>query len=310
MIATEINPGWLDASAYVDFLNLGFPGQWNAASLDFYAGREFLGRAPDIGVRAERERILAGVSYCYRQIRLGAARPLDVCVLSAGTTRPGERGRGHYRELLDAGFALCREKAYAAILGFVTRDNGSARGLERLGAYSIPSYYIVSGARRPSSSTASPRRPPASRPADAGRLPEVLSCWNRPLPADRVHFHYPGPEDWAQQFIRRAHPVRAVRLGHDVLALLETVGDTDRLQWLGCPHDKVIASVRRLAAASAASRRRFFMYTLDPLLAAAAARSGLGIRAGLVMLLPVDRGAADWSALAAAKWCLQSGDRL
>jgi len=310
MISTELNPGWLEPTAYIEFLNSGFPGHWNPKSLEFYAGRAFSGRATDIGVRADGGRILAGVSYCYRQIRHGASQPIDVCVLSAGTTLQSERGRGHYRELLETGLELCRRKSYAAILGFVTRENGSARGLQRLGAYSIPSYYIVSNHRRAEVPRTMRRRLAAPRIVDALRIPDVLQRRTHECSTDHVHFHYPSPEDWAQQFIRRANPVRAVRLGHDATALLETVGDTDRLQWLGCPRSRVFASVALLAAASAAARRRFFMYTLDPLLTAAAVRFGLTIRAGLVMLLPIDRGAADWSALAAATWCLQSGDRL
>jgi hypothetical protein len=54
----------------------------------------------------------------------------------------------------------------------------------------------------------------------------------------------------------------------------------------------------------------FFMYTLDPLLAAAAVRLGLSIRAGLLMLLPIDSHRTDWRSLAGAEWCLHSGDRL
>ena len=49
-------------------------------------------------------------------------------------------------------------KGYAAIIGFVTRDNVSAKGLAHRGALAIPSFYIVSA----------PGRRPASRPARDG----------------------------------------------------------------------------------------------------------------------------------------------
>jgi hypothetical protein len=302
MITTQLNPGWLDPAVYIEFLNDGFPGQWDGASLEFYAGRSFLGRSTDIGVRSEGGRVLAGVSYVYRQIRWGAGEPLDVCVMSAGTTLPSERGRGHYRELLQTGVELCRAKSYSAILGFVTRENGSGRGLTRLGAYSIPSFYIVSGDR------------PAGRrrqlPLPAARVPDLLRSRKLTHPETAVHFHYANPREWLAQFIQRPHLVRAVRLAHNATAILESVGGTDRLQWLGAPRDKAIASLSLLAAASSAARRKFFMYTLDPLLAAAAVRLGLSIRAGLVMLLPIDAHRTDWRTLAAADWCLHSGDRL
>jgi hypothetical protein len=304
VITTQLNPGWLEPSAYMEFLNCGFPEQWDRASLEFYAGRSFLGRSTDIGVRAESGRILAGVSYCFRQIRHGADEPLDVCVMSAGTTLPGERGRGHYRQLLETGLDLCRAKSYAAILGFVTRDNASGRGLQRLGAYAIPSFYIVSGHRR----TAVHRSRQA--PPPPGRLSDLTPAWSRTADGDQVRFHYATQEEWLRQFTRRPHPVRAVRVSHDATAILEGVGSTDRLQWLDCPRGKTVATLARLAAASAAARRNFFMYTLDPLLAGAASRLGLSIRAGLLMLLPVDRDRTDWHRLARAEWSLHSGDRL
>jgi hypothetical protein len=303
MITTQLNPGWLEQADYIDFLNAGFPGQWDRASLEFYTGRSFLGRPADLGVRAEGRRILAGVSYCFRQIRRGTEAPIDVCVMGAGTTLRSERGRGHYRELLESGLELCRSKSYAAILGFVTRDNGSARGLLRLGAHAIPSFYLVSGNRQPPR-----RRIPGPT---AGMQPAEL--WETRVAApgvEPVRFHYADPRDWQRQFTERPNPVRALRLAHDVVALVETVDTTDRLQWLSCPPHKAIASLGTLTAASAAAGRKFFMYTLDPLLARAALRLGLSLRAGLLMLLPIERDRTDWRALASADWCLHSGDRL
>jgi hypothetical protein len=104
--------------------------------------------------------------------------------------------------------------------------------------------------------------------------------------------------------------VRVVRLAHDAVALVEPVGDTDRLQWLGCPPARTVASLSALIAQSDAAGRHFFLYTLDPLLAAAAKRLGLRLRGGRLMLLPLDHGAADWAKVAAAPWHLHSGDRM
>jgi hypothetical protein len=125
-----------------------------------------------------------------------------------------------------------------------------------------------------------------------------------------VRIHYPDWQDWQQQFVQRPHPVCAIRLAHDAVALVESVGDTDRLQWLGCPRRKSTASLSALVARSAALGRQFFMYTLDPLMAAAAGRLGLRLRGGRLMLLPLAHGAADWRQLAEGSWQLQSGDRM
>ena len=100
-----------------------------------------------------------------------------------------------------------------------------------------------------------------------------------------------------RQFVRRPHPVRAVRLSLDSHALIERVGDTDRLQWLAGPHHRFSSNIASLVATSRASGRKFFMYTLDPLQAAAARRTGLKIRNGYLMLLPTGRVHSDWYAL-------------
>lgn len=108
----------------------------------------------------------------------------------------------------------------------------------------------------------------------------------------------------------RPHPVRTIRLAHDSLALVESVRETDRLQWLACPDEKSAASVATLAAASAAAGRKFFMYTLDPREAAAARRVGLRIRGGYLMLLPTGQSIEGWDRLTNAVWRVQSGDRV
>jgi GNAT superfamily N-acetyltransferase len=314
---TEINPPWLDPGHYVEFLNRGFSGQWDRASYDFYLGRAFNGARSDLLVRAVGTRILAGISLCYRQVHLDGGSPIWVCVASTTTTLPAERRCGHYGALLEAAVERCAERGCAALLGFVTHGNGSGRGLTRMGARAIPSFYVVSSeaSGRVSATRARPERRRLvsieGHAAVATLLPPIASRIQRfanPPAVPRARFHYERPEDWAQQFLCRPHPVRALRLSHDSYALIEAVGTTDRLQWLACPHSKMTAHTAALAAASAAAGRKFFMYTLDPLLAQAAHRSGLEIRRGYLLVLPLDLSAGR--GLASALWTVQSGDRL
>lgn len=301
MSITELNPVWLDAAGYVTFLNRSFPGRWDRAAYDWYIAREFSGVSSDIFVRAENRRILSGMAMGYRQIRLGEGRPIDVGVVSAAATLPCERGRGHYSALLQAAIERAREKGYVALLGFVTHDNSSGRGLVRIGARAIPSFYIVSG-RQPCRT---------ARKARVARIsPTELSDRALGSVGSQARFHYGYRRDWMRQFIHRPHPVRALHVAHDSVALVESVGHTDRLQWLACPREKAPASVAAVAAASAATGRRFFTYTLDPLHAAAAQRLGLQIRRGFMMLLPVEPSSAAWRELAGAAWQVHSGDRL
>ena len=319
-LATLVDPDWLDPTSHLAFLKASFPGQWDRAAYDWYVARAFNGRRSEVLVRAEGTRILAGVTLCYRQISVAASPPMDVCVLSAGATVSSERGRGHYDSLLHAALARAREKACGALLGFTTRDNGSARGLIRLGARAIPSFYIVSDdrprmrGRSPSRAAASRRRAPVhrQRAVDSAfaRLARRRVVLPAPSNASQVRFHYERTEDWSQQFIHRPHAVRAIRLAHDSLALIETVRDTDRLQWLDCPDGKAVANIAALVAASAVTARKFFMYTLDPRQAAAARRVGLGTRGGYLLMLPTGHSSAGCDRLAHAVWRVQSGDRL
>jgi hypothetical protein len=302
---TLVNPPWLDPETYISFLNRAFPGQWDRKAYDWYLGRTFNGVRGDLIIRAAGDRILAGLGVGHRQIRV-ADRTVDVCVISAAATLPGERGRGHYAALLQVALDRALEKRYPALLGFVTEDNGSGRGLMRLGSQAIPSFYVFSRARPRARALARPLR--AERAERVGE--QIARGLRRSHPAPEAHFHYEQADDWKRQLVQRPHAVRAVKWGHDSLALVETVGSTDRLQWLTCPNEKTIRSIAALAAQSASEGRRFFMYTLDGLVAEAAQRAGLKFRRGYLLLQPTGCSTADWKELAGAAWAVQSGDRI
>ena len=264
-MTTHVDPPWLDPESHRLFLNRIFPGQWDRASYEWYIRRAFNGRKNEVVVRAEGRQILSAMTLCYRQISVDGRPPLDVSVLSAGGTIPHERGRGHYEQMLQTALARAREKSCVALLGFVTRQNGSGKGLIRIGAKALPSFYIVSRDRAPVRHRARVRTQRKIAFAGAKSSPPELSG------VPQARFCYPRREDWEQQFLRRPNAVRAVRLSHDSLALVESVRETDRLQWLSCPAGKTAASIASLAAASAAASRKFFMYTLDPRQASAGA---------------------------------------
>jgi len=305
----EINPKWLDPERHVGLLNQAFPGQWNHADYDWYITRPFRGMENDTFVTADGQRLLSTMTMCYRQVGTDSSCPVDVGVLSAGATLRSERGRGHYGRMLDAAREHALEKGYAALLGFVTRDNTSGRGLAQRGARALPSFYVFSvhgrGPRnrppRHGAAPAAPERAAADITAFAQRESSGLRG---------ARFLYERAHDWRRQFTHRPNPVHVLRPTHDSLALIETVRGTDRLQWLAAPRAKVTAIIAGLAGASATAGRQFFLYTLDPLLAAAARRLGLGIRPGYLMLWPTGHAANAWRAIADTSWNVQSGDRL
>ena len=305
-LRVELNPKWLDPARHISLLNQGFPGQWSRPTYDWYIARPFHGIESDTMVVTDGHRALSVITLSYRQVCNDANLPVDVGVIGSTVTLPGERGRGHYGRLLEAVQDHAGRKGYAAIIGFVTRDNVSAKGLSHRGALSIPSFYLVSALGRR----------PASRPASG----DLACCAPERAAAEFAHrefqhgqgmrFLYSRSGDWRRQFIDRPCGVRALRLAHDSLALVETVDDTDRLQWLACPREKVTAAIASLAAAAAVAKRQFFLYTLDPLIAAAGRRIGLRMRPGYLMLWPTGHRTEAWSRLTNASWNVQSGDRL
>jgi ribosomal protein S18 acetylase RimI-like enzyme len=301
----ELNPEWLDATRHVGLLNRVFAEKWSRSAYEWYIGRPFNGVQNDTLAVTDGHRALSVMTLCHRQVCNDASGPIDVGVICSAATLPAEQGRGHYGRLLEAIRERAAAKGYAALLGFVTRDNASGRGLAQRGARAVPSFYItsfpgrklVSAARQSSMRTAPDRVAATFAQAEPERAPGA-------------RFFYARASDWQRQFIDRPHPIRALRPAHDSLALVETVGDTDRLQWLACPREKVTRTIAALARASAVAGRQFFLYTLDPLLAAAARRVGLGARPGYLMLWPTGRRTEACSTLANASWTVQSGDRV
>jgi len=321
VLSVQVNPQWLDAASYLALLNRAFPGQWSRAAYDWYIARRFAGVGSDILVLTEGRRVLAGLALCHREAIVGSSNRIRVRVICAAATLPAERGRGHYGRLLTAARERCIEEDYVALLAFVTRDNISTRGLLNRRAHAIPSFYLTSVHRRPwnpSRLVSSPDarwtplaadrhvRLDAREPnlAHDGGASAGASC------APHARFHYECADDWRRQFIDRPSHVRAIHLAHDCTALIETVGSTDRLQWLGCPRDKACHSVATLAKASAAAGREFFMYTLDPVLAVAANRARLRTRPGYFILWTTGPHPRQWNTLVNASWQLQSGDRV
>ena len=309
---TEINPSWLDGERYVAFLNDVFPGQWSRAAYEWYAARTFNHRASDILVRARGQRILSGMALCYRQVRAGDEAPVEVCVISAAGTLPSEQRHCHYAELLLAALERCRDRACTAVLGFVTCQNGSGRGLIRLGARAVPSFYIASAAR-PRVQSGSPRvqrkaqaRAPVARSGAAASMgPGPSSDPPRksfPLRASRgLEPAVPGAPP------RGANPSPVTRLdgfdrgcgfnGSPAMALLSQGADRE-------------GHIADLARASARRGRNFFMYSLSPYEAGAASRAGLRIRDGYLMILSTGRSGRDAERLESAAWQVDSGDRV
>jgi hypothetical protein len=302
-----VNPGEIDAEAGPAFLTQCFGTRWTEVMYRWYLRRSFGGELPDRLILMSGARAVAACGEVYRRLRTQDGEIHRVGVATAGGTLPGARGRGYYARVLQAAVERSAARGCAALLGFVTADNTSGRGLLRLGATAVASAYIVSRDRAPCPQTGTLQLRDA-RVADdwparaAARLPAAAA------PAG---FHYPDASAWRSQMVDRPHGVQTLRIGATCRAVIEGVGDTDRLQWLDGDVRERLAAIRAIVARARCRRRKFFMYSTCPHEAAAARRLGLAEHPGYMLALALQAGHAstvrDWANMS---WRVQSGDRM
>ena len=111
--------------------------------------------------------------------------------------------------------------------------------------------------------------------------------------------------------VDRPDGVESLRVGATCRALVERVGDTDRLQWLDGDARERLAAIRAVMVRARRRGQKFFMYSTCPHEIAAARRLGLAAHPGYLMVLPLHaRQAATVHGWAAMSWRVQSGDRM
>ncbi|HYM44004.1 MAG TPA: hypothetical protein VET46_14680 [Steroidobacteraceae bacterium] len=302
-----LNPAGIDDQTGPAFLARCFATRWSDAMFRWYLQRPFGGEPPDRVILTDGAHAVAACGLAYRNLRTPDGEVLRVSVVVAACTLPSARGRGCYARVLEAAIQRSAARGCAALLGFVTADNATGRGLRRLGAAAIPSAYIVSRDRA-HTSRANNLRLSGARVTDDWPVRAARRVRGG---GARAAFDYPDAQTWRSQMVDRPHGVQAVRIGATCRALIEGAGDTDRLQWLDGEGRERAAAIRTVAARAAHAGRRFFMYSTCPQEAAAAQRLGLALRPGYMMALAVQQHRAakvrTWPGLS---WLVQSGDRL
>jgi GNAT superfamily N-acetyltransferase len=302
-----VNPLGIDAEVGPAFLTRCFAKPWTDAMYRWYLRRAFGGELPDRLILMDGARAVAGCGVVYRQLRAQDGELHRVSIVVAACTLPSARGRGCYARVLQAAADRSAARGCAALLGFVTADNATGRGLRRLGAAEIPSAYLVSQDRAPFA-------PPGIlqlRDAQVADDWPARAAVRLPPEGAPAGFHYPDASAWRSQMVERPHGVQALRIGATCRAVIEGVGDTDRLQWLDGDARERLAAIRAIVARARRRRRKFFMYSTCPHEAAAARRLGLATHPGYMMALALQAGHActvrDWASMS---WRVQSGDRL
>ena len=302
-----LNPEDLDALVGPAFLTRCFASRWTEAMYRWYLQRSFAGEPPDRLILMEGGRALAACGVVYRQLRTQDGEVHRVGIMITAATLPSARGRGCYARLLQAAIERGAVRGCAALLGFVTADNASGRGLVRLGAIAIPSAYIVSRNRSPGPQTGILQL----RDARVGDDWPLRAAARLCAPAAPAGFHYPEAGAWRSQMVDRPEGVQSLRIGGTCRAVIERVADTDRLQWLDGDGRERLAAMRAVMARARRHGRKFFMYSTCPHEVTAARRLGLAAHPGYMMALPLGaRSAATLRDWAGMSWRVQSGDRM
>jgi GNAT superfamily N-acetyltransferase len=302
-----VNPVAIEAEVGPAFLTRCFARPWTDVMYRWYLRRSFGGEVSDRLILMDGAHAVAGCGVVYRQLRTQDGEVHRVSVVVAACTLPSARGRGCYARVLQAAADRSAVRGCAALLGFVTADNATGRGLRRLGAAAIPSAYIVSRQRAPFPEAGILQLRDAKVADDwPARAEARLRAEAAP-----AAFHYPDASAWRSQMVDRPHCVQTLRIGATCRAVVEGVGDTDRLQWLDGDVRERLAAIRAIVARARCRRRKFFMYSTCPHEAAAARRLGLAAHPGYMMALALQAGHAstvrDWASIS---WRVQSGDRL
>jgi hypothetical protein len=303
-----VNPPELEAEIGVDFLARSYGECWNPATYHWYLKREFHGEAPDRLVLAEGQQVLATAGIAYRQLRTPDDAIYRVGIMVAACVPPHERGRGRFSRLWKGAVNYCATRDCTALLGFVTADNASCLILRRARAVQIPSSYVISDDPPTESTVAAPHVTEVAFGAWRDHADGALQSQRS---AAIAGFHYPDVNAWRSQFIDRSHPVELLRVGDTSRAIIERVGETDRLQWLDADPEDQGAALTAVVERARRAHRRFFMYSTPALPGSLLRDCGLKVRPGFMMAMPtraehepVVRG---WATL---PWRVQSGDRL
>lgn len=306
-LTLHLNPPALDAGTDAQFLAHCFAARWSQAEYDWYLRREFCALRPDRLLVTDDGEAVAGCGLAYRLLRTPDGALHAVSVVVAACTAPEARGQGHYARVLQAAVERSAARGCTGLLGFVTADNATGRGLRRRGALAVPAWYLV-GTVSPQASVADL---PRARPLRASTRWRARARAGLPALRDAATFHYPDDQAWRSQMVERPHAVRSLGIGRAGRAIVERVGDTDRLQWLDVGAEERARAIGSLAVHACEQGQKFFMYSSRPQDVGIARLLGLEVREGYMMALATSERHAhtvrSWGALA---WHLQSGDRL
>lgn len=322
MITTHINPPHIQEH-YLRCLNQVF-GNWGDAEKYFwYFGRQTAFPNPDVMVLKNGDQLLAGSGVSYRRIRFPNGGEAVIGIMSGSWTLPEARGQGCFTRIIEESIQLTAQKGGAMLIAFVTEDNASFRQLAKAGSALFPSAYIFSTPDTPRPKHAAALHVTEKSEMAANEIQEKLKTRY----VDRIHFAYPSPKDFSDNFFDRAVPTEVLQDETGGIAVIETKPDTYLLQLHASEnHETCIANVLNRAFDDG---RKFFMFSTRRDITDVCQRLGLGIKKGYVTVLMADESklrrakniSVDWAGSNSVplaqlgsewflgEWDVQSGDR-
>lgn len=270
LAVSHLGAAAVDERAWLDALNLCFPGWGGADRFAWCFRRVGAGRTPDALTLADRGRTIAGTGLTYRTLALTDGRRVPAAIMTGSWTLPEARGRGAFTRLVEESRAAAAAQGAPILLAFVTEGNASRRRLEAAGAEMLPSFYCrAAGA--------------ASGAPDLEDLGEPDPAAFRAAPGF-ARFAY-GDEEWRGQFVKRPGGVRVLGVRGSFAALVEE-GPDRRVHALAAPPSGAGGAHAALAADAARAGRATFAFTTRPAFAAELERLGFTIGGGFVTALP------------------------
>ncbi len=273
---------------YLCGLNACF-GHWgDKKSFDWVFGRKLSFPDTDLMiVTDDNQELLAGSGITYRLLKLPNGNSITIGIMTGSWTLPAARCKGCFTRIIESSLEQTATRGGALLIAFVTQDNASTRRLTAAGSLLVPGYYIFSTPETPC-------------PQNSGRLETVSPSGDtiaeiREISSsagiNRVHFVYPRTEDFLSQIVDRPDSTTILRDPCGNMAVVESVGETDRLQYLALSTKKpadVCSFLTSMLAFVLGKERKMFLYTADRTTLDAAQKLGMGHKPGYITLLTAD----------------------
>lgn len=295
----QVNPPDAD-SEYLKCLNAAFGNWGDRRQFEWYFRRETGFPAADILICREHGSPVAGSGLTYRRVRLPGGEEVGVGIITGTWTLPEHRSQGLFSRAVQSSVAPAAAKGAKLLFGFVTADNASFRGMQRLGALIFPSFYIFSTESTPRPKTDFILEPVEPSETITGEMFEQFKASGNSL----ARFAYPTRRDFRAQFFERPHQTEVLASSNGDFAVIEKKGKTDLLQ-LFLPQDET-RMFGGLLAHALSRNRKFFTFTMESDAADLGNDFGLEVKQGFLTVLPVS---ADFELPASLPWKIQNGDR-